>query len=498
MTSTMWFCICILFTAGLAHSFVLTPDHVVSVTESFPVAFGHVLTNLHMPSVLSIDALAPTLTPAIREGERLIVDDVGGAYETLKMAMVPAKFGNAAAGILAESAAGAIGGLISRGTANVLGDKKYDSLGTKMSSTGIYFGARQVAVTCLNRIIGVPRPLALLLAALLSSLIKIERRATEAAAIEQRQYDATLKGYYLVDGDVIINMSPPAAKHLAHAEEVAASTSAPAAAAAAEPEPEPATAALRPHWSRSIPGQMRLRLPMPMHMHMHTPHWTSHYAGEGEYIVNLDPPAEEGVVQPSKHAFFKALTAPAEWNGTESPEARPGVAPVGTAVAPPPSPPSKRRIISLPEVLGDVSKWMVFDALAVNQDWAARTAELAGVELNTLYFLFGTTAALSGKLVHDVTEAVARDNDSHNATAFPVGAVEAAARRSTLSTREVRTRETVRYGTAAVEGGVLFGTYEAALSTIQRELPADWNKPFLFEELLEQVESVVKDAIVLP
>jgi hypothetical protein len=455
-----------------AEGFVLTPDHVTTATVALPAAVSHVLTQLHVPSSLSMDVLAPTLTPVIREGEKLIVEDVGGAYETLKNAMVPAKFSNAAASILAESAAGAVGALISRGTANVLGDKKKDTLGTKLSTTGVYFGARQVAVTCLNRFVGVPRPLALLLAALLSSVIKIERRATEAAAIEQEREDAARRGYYCLDGDVIINMSPPAAPS-----STPLPSSLSSATTAAVSDSATVAAPSRPHRFQ-MPGRPRL----PTH---------------------LRPRSSLSTNSPPAAATSAAAAAAVKPPSDTAPRPRAAAAVAPSVPSPPPAPPmpvplppTRRRIVSLPEVLGDVSKWMVFDALAVNQDLAARTVALTGVELNVLYFLFGTTAAVTGKLVYDLAEAAARRNAT-DTSAAEVGA-EVAPRRSTTSAREVRTRETVRYGSAAVEGGVLFGTYEAALSAIQQDLPADWNKEFLFEELLEQLECVVRDAVVVP
>jgi hypothetical protein len=306
----------------------------------------------------------------------------------------------------------------------------------------------------------------LLLAALLSSVIKIERRATEAAAIEQEREDAARRGYYCLDGDVIINMSPPAAP---------SSTPSSLATTAAVSDSATVAAPSRPHRFQ-MPGRPRL---------------PTHLRPRSSLSTNSPPAAATSAAAAVKPP---SVTAP-------RPRAAAAVAP--SVPSPPPAPPmpvplppTRRRIVSLPEVLGDVSKWMVFDALAVNQDLAARTVALTGVELNVLYFLFGTTAAVSGKLVYDLVEAAARRNAT-DTSAAEVGA-EVAPRRSTTSAREVRTRETVRYGSAAVEGGVLFGTYEAALSAIQQDLPADWNKEFLFEELLEQLECVVRDAVVVP
>jgi hypothetical protein len=71
---------------------------------------------------------------------------------------------------MSEFIAGAIGGTLSRTAADILGDKKKDSLTTKISTTGAFFGTRGV-IRGLARIAGLPRPLALALSSLIASLI---------------------------------------------------------------------------------------------------------------------------------------------------------------------------------------------------------------------------------------------------------------------------------------------------------------------------------------
>jgi len=84
-------------------------------------------------------------------------------------------------------------------------------MNTKIATTASSFGLRQIALNVFTRVLGIPRPLSMMIAALIASAIKIENRATEEI-IQRNQFpvpDDNQKGYYLVDGEVIINMDRP-------------------------------------------------------------------------------------------------------------------------------------------------------------------------------------------------------------------------------------------------------------------------------------------------
>ena len=73
----------------------------------------------------------------------VIGNELRGFYTAVKQATVTKRVDNAVAGILAEAAAGATGALISRkSTIGIARETKKDSLGTKMKSTGAFFGTR--------------------------------------------------------------------------------------------------------------------------------------------------------------------------------------------------------------------------------------------------------------------------------------------------------------------------------------------------------------------
>jgi len=88
--------------------------------------------------------------------------------DELRLASVPQTPDNALAIGVAEAVAGGAGGLVSRGVAGILGDKKVDNLQTKVSSTSAFFGVRGL-VRGLGRVVGLPRPLSLVLSSLLAS-----------------------------------------------------------------------------------------------------------------------------------------------------------------------------------------------------------------------------------------------------------------------------------------------------------------------------------------
>ena len=344
-----------------------------------------------------------------------------------------------------------MGGLISRSTANVLGVTKKDSLSTKIATTASSFGLRQVALSGFTRVLGIPRPLAMMMAALIASAIKIENRATEEVTNRNQLPvpDEYQKGYYLVDGEVIINMDRPRRTH--H------------------------------QWK------------------MHEYH--THYYGDGEFIVNLDtPPAgtsDPNGTKAGQNPQVKFTRADFSLVPTRRPRTTiasssskrsslrsslfPSSSYASTAMTTRspaitkslPSPPTKRRIISVPEVVGDVSKWMVFDSFVFKEDLITTNLDWTTVtEHNVLYFLFGVTAAMTGKLVQDAAEAVAHENDSmmNSTLGLPERVISSTIR--VWENNQVRKwavrRQLVRYLQAGAEGGVLFGTYEAVLSLMQQ------------------------------
>eukprot|EP01031_Cornospumella_fuschlensis_P024225 gene24225-29295_t len=102
--------------------------------------------------------------------------DVANAIDNLRRAAVPVSLGSSVAIGISEGVAGAIGALASRKTADAIGDKKLDSLLTKITATGAFFGSRGIIIAA-SRILGLPRPLSLPVASVVASIISESTKA---------------------------------------------------------------------------------------------------------------------------------------------------------------------------------------------------------------------------------------------------------------------------------------------------------------------------------
>lgn len=91
-------------------------------------------------------------------------------FDSVRLAALPITLNSLIAGTAAEACAGAVGAVASRGVADALGDKKVDSLLTKTTSTGAFFGSRGV-LRLFARLLGLPRPLAIGFASILASVV---------------------------------------------------------------------------------------------------------------------------------------------------------------------------------------------------------------------------------------------------------------------------------------------------------------------------------------
>ena len=124
------------------------------------------------------------ITPESIEG--LIVEDLVKGLDAVRMAYIPENTDSAFAIGISEAVAGGIGGLISRGVANVVGDKKVDSVETKVTSTSAYFGVRSVT-RGFARLVGLPAPIALVLASLTGSIALETTKASFRSRSEDKK-----------------------------------------------------------------------------------------------------------------------------------------------------------------------------------------------------------------------------------------------------------------------------------------------------------------------
>lgn len=97
-------------------------------------------------------------------------ENVVTSLDFIRDAYVPRSLDTAIAYGLSEGVSGSISGLISRGATNVIGIKKIDSLKTKVTTTGAFFGTRGL-IRVFGRVLGLPGPLIIVLASLFASII---------------------------------------------------------------------------------------------------------------------------------------------------------------------------------------------------------------------------------------------------------------------------------------------------------------------------------------
>lgn len=118
---------------------------------SFPIG------NSFMPTV--VDTLSTDLTSAVSLYRNALVPD---NFDTVAAASVSIA--------VAEFVAGAVGGIASRSAAEVIGDKKKDSIETKVTTTSTFFGVRGL-LTAISRLSGLPQPVAVVCAVTLGTLV---------------------------------------------------------------------------------------------------------------------------------------------------------------------------------------------------------------------------------------------------------------------------------------------------------------------------------------
>lgn len=132
------------------------------------VAFGFLFSNIDIFSLsVQTDGRITSIQPLQYVSPEILIEQGLGA---LRDATVAADVDTAIAGGIAEAAAGIVGGLASRGFADIIGDKKRDKAILKGAITGAFFGSRSVIrAACI--VLGVPRLYGLIIASILASTI---------------------------------------------------------------------------------------------------------------------------------------------------------------------------------------------------------------------------------------------------------------------------------------------------------------------------------------
>jgi hypothetical protein len=106
---------------------------------------------------------------------KLVKQEVSIIVDNLRKAAVPSNIDGFIAMSAADAIAGAVGALLSRKVADIVGDKKRDTTLTKVLTTGSFFGTRGIARAGFQ-LLGFPRPIAIFFSSIFASLISEEAK----------------------------------------------------------------------------------------------------------------------------------------------------------------------------------------------------------------------------------------------------------------------------------------------------------------------------------
>jgi hypothetical protein len=116
----------------------------------------------------------------------MAAQQVVNSIDVLKRAAVPSDYETAIAIGISEAFAGAIGGIVSRRTAEAIGDKKKDTIITKISATSAFFGTRGLTQG-FCKILGVPAPLSKVIASIIASVVSEGTKAAGRSSQHHQQ-----------------------------------------------------------------------------------------------------------------------------------------------------------------------------------------------------------------------------------------------------------------------------------------------------------------------
>lgn len=268
---------------------------------------------------------------------------VVSTIDAMRRAALPVSWEGYVAIGISEAIAGGIGGYASRTAANAIGDKKKDTLITKISSTGVFFGSRSV-IGVAARAMGIPRPLIRPIASVAGSILSEGTKALGRKSALSRKSKAKMS---------------------------------------------------KRRYKKALQKQ------------------------------ELD----------RSNILF-----------------------------------DEDEALGPPEIVGDISKWLVYDAL---MDTKIRLLSSGFIAEDLSSFTYGAFAAVVGLMMRDLTAAYLS-----NSTEAKGG-------------NHQRSKELFipSYKDAAIEGGILFGCYMVIMQLFKLVLPENVNGKFLINQLIENVEN---------
>ena len=144
------------------------------------------------------------------------------------------------------------------------------------------------------------------------------------------------------------------------------------------------------------------------------------------------------------------------------------------------------------EIAGDITKWIVYDGL---EDLIHDKSDdhFATVVLAT--FFIGCFSALVSTAVKDFGISLEDSKRKVNVGSAAVvdfsSSIVPTIKSNDSEVLGNRKATALRYGVSALEGGVLFASYQVVIKIIKQIVPANLNQPFIFNTFIQNVEQIL-------
>lgn len=165
------------------------------------------------------------------------------------------------------------------------------------------------------------------------------------------------------------------------------------------------------------------------------------------------------------------------------------------------------------EITGDIVKWLVYDGL---EDKVVISHADDFVQLVLTTFVVGSIAAISGTMIKDFGRGVEKEieksknkkiRESNQKKKLEKKKISITPKKvgSKVSTnfipKEIDNNPFIRsvltrYATAAIEGGVLFASYQITTKMVKSVVPENYNVKFVFNQVLQEIEREIDPDIV--
>jgi hypothetical protein len=167
------------------------------------------------------------------------------------------------------------------------------------------------------------------------------------------------------------------------------------------------------------------------------------------------------------------------------------------------------------EITGDIVKWLVYDSLEDKVMMTLDTHNFAVIVVAT--FVVGSVSAVSSTVIKDIGSSIEQKKKYANRMKREAGQKPKLNEIQNPVVRTFNTRNTTKtvptkvtgtekfsvlkpvvpkYASSAIEGGVLFASYQVMTKIVAMIVPESFNVKFVFNQVLENIEREIDPDIV--